>query len=48
MQTLQLQMLDLAEYLARSSIKFSFDPSCIGLSKEMNVKYFLNEFSLDF
>jgi hypothetical protein len=40
-------MLELAEYLCRSSIKFSFDPDSIGLSENMTIKYFLNEFSID-
>lgn len=40
--TLQEQMLDLAEYLCRSSIRFTFDPESIGLSENMNIKYFLN------
>lgn len=39
---LQEQMLELADYLSRSTIKFSFDPHSIGLSENMTVKYFLN------
>jgi hypothetical protein len=41
-------MTALAESLTRSSIKFTFDPQCLGLSKDMTVKYFLKEFNLDF
>lgn len=41
-------MVELAENLTRSSIKFVFDPECLGLSKDMTVKYFLKEFNLDF
>jgi hypothetical protein len=48
LDSLEEQMLELAESLARSSIKFSFDPNCLGLSKDMTVKYFLKEFNLDF
>lgn len=40
--TLEEQMLELAEYLTRSSIKFDFNPNCLGLSKDMTIKYFLN------
>jgi hypothetical protein len=35
-------MLEVAEYLSRSSFKFEFDPSSVGLSKDMALKYFLN------
>jgi hypothetical protein len=45
---LEEQMLELAEYLSRSSIRFTFDPECLGLSSSMTIKYFLSEFSLDF
>jgi hypothetical protein len=41
-------MLELAEYLSRSSIRFAFEPDCLGLSSELTIKYFLKEFSLDF
>ena len=40
--TLEEQMIELAEYLTRSSIKFKFNPNCLGLSKDMSIKYFLN------
>lgn len=46
-ESLQEQMLELADYLCRSSIKFSFDPDCLGLSENMTVKYFLNQFAVD-
>jgi hypothetical protein len=45
---LEEQMLELAEYLTRSSIRFVFNPECLGLSSLMTIKYFLSEFSLDF
>jgi hypothetical protein len=45
---LEEQMLELAEYLTRSSLKFDFNPDYLGLSGSMTIKYFLNEFSLDF
>ncbi len=34
-------MLDLTRYLAKQDIKYHFDPKCIGLSKEIKVKYFM-------
>ena len=40
-------MLELAEFLCRASIKFKFDQKAIGLSEDMSIKYFLNEFQLD-
>ena len=40
-------MEELAEHLCRSSIKFKFDPMAVGLSQNMGIKYFLNEFQLD-
>jgi hypothetical protein len=45
---LEEQMIELADYLSRSSIRFAFDPECLGLSSAMTIKYFLTEFSLDF
>lgn len=45
--SLEEQLYELVEYLTRSSIKFDFDPDNIGLSKDMTIKYFLNEFSID-
>lgn len=48
LDSLEEQMVELAESLTRSSIKFAFDPECLGLSKDMTVKYFLKEFNLDF
>lgn len=40
-------MLEVATYLTQHSIKFRFDPKCIGLSKSIKVKYFLHEFMVD-
>ena len=40
-------MLGLANYLANRNIKFRFDPKCLGLDKEMKIKYFLQEFMMD-
>ena len=40
-------MLSLANYLTQKNVKFRFDPNNLGLSKEIKVKYFLNEFVLD-
>lgn len=44
---LQHQLLSLAEYLSRLSIRFQFDPAAVGLSHELEVKYFLTEFCID-
>ena len=40
-------MLSLTHYLTEKGIKFKFDPKCLGLSKGIKAKYFLNEFSID-
>jgi hypothetical protein len=48
LEALEEQMLELAEHLTRIGIKFAFNPEYLGLSKEMSVKYFLNEFTIDF
>ena len=40
-------MLSLANYLANKNIKFNFDPKCVGMDKDMKIKYFLQEFMLD-
>ena len=40
-------MLSLANYLTKNNIKFNFDFRCLGLDKEMKVKYFLQEFMVD-
>ena len=40
-------MLELAEYLCRSSLRFKFDGELIGLDHEMKVKYMMEEFSVD-
>ena len=45
--TLEEQLLELAEFLSRSSIRFSFDPNAIGLTQNMHIKYFLKEFTVD-
>ena len=44
---LQAQMMSLARYLTKQDIKFRFDPYCLGLSKDIKVKYFLTEFMVD-
>lgn len=46
-EQIEFEMLSLANYLTQKNVKFSFDPHCLGLSKEIRVKYFLNEFVLD-
>jgi hypothetical protein len=40
-------MLSLSNYLTSMSIHFNFDPRCLGLDREMKVKYFLQEFMVD-
>jgi len=40
-------MLNLANYLASNGITFTFDPECLGLSKDIKIKYFLDKFSID-
>ena len=40
-------MTSLAGYLTSNGVKFAFDPKCVGLSKEIKIKYFLKEFSID-
>ena len=40
-------MMSLARYLTKQDIKFRFDPDCLGLSKDIKVKYFLTEFMID-
>jgi len=47
MEEIYFQMLNLASYLTQHGIKFKFDPANIGLSKDIKLKYFLNEFSID-
>jgi len=37
----------MASYLTKHNIKFRFDPKCLGLSKDIKVKYFLHEFAID-
>ena len=40
-------MLSLSNFLTQQNIKFSFDPTCIGLDENIKVKYFLSEFMVD-
>ena len=47
MEELYMQMLNLTSYLTQNGIKFKFDPSSMGLSKDIKLKYFLSEFSFD-
>jgi hypothetical protein len=44
---LEFQLLSLANSLTQQSIKFRFDPRCLGLDSELKIKYFLNEFMID-
>ena len=37
----------MAGYLTGCGVKFNFDPKCVGLSKDIKIKYFLKEFSID-
>ena len=47
LEELEFEMLSLANYLTQNGIKFKFNSHNLGLSKEIHIKYFLNEFSLD-
>lgn len=47
LEELEFEMLSLANYLTQHSIRFHFDPSALGLSKDIKVKYFLHEFMID-
>ena len=47
MEELQFELMNLANYLAQSGIKFRFDGRCVGLSKDIKIKYFLREFAID-
>jgi hypothetical protein len=40
-------MLNLTFYLTERGIKFLFDPDNVGLSKDIKIKYFLKDFSID-
>ena len=40
-------MLNLATYLTQAGIRFRFEPRNLGLSRDIKVKYFLDEFSID-
>ena len=44
---LQFQLLNLTSYLTQNGVKFTFSPRCVGLSKDITIKYFLNEFAID-
>lgn len=44
---LEEQLIELAEVLTRANFSFKFDPKCLGLSMDMNAKYFLKEFTID-
>lgn len=46
-EELELAMVGLANYLTSQGIRFVFDPRCLGLSRDIRVKYFLNEFAVD-
>ena len=47
LEQLEFEVLSLANYLTQNGIKFAFNPQNLGLSKDIHVKYFLNEFSID-
>lgn len=40
--------MNLASYLAKNGVKFAFNPQCVGLSRDIKIKYFLAEFSIDY
>lgn len=40
-------MLNLATYLTQAGIRLRFEPRNLGLSRDIKVKYFLDEFSID-
>ena len=44
---LQFELLALANYLTNNGIRFAFEPQCVGLSKDIKIKYFLTEFAID-
>ena len=46
-EKLQLEMMNLATSLAHQGIRFHFNPHCIGLSRDITIKYFLSDFSYD-
>lgn len=48
LKELQLELMNLASYLAKKGIKFGFDPKCVGLSRDIKIKYFLGEFVVDY
>lgn len=45
---LQLELMNLASFLSKNGVKFIFDPKCVGLSQDIKIKYFLNEFAMDY
>jgi hypothetical protein len=47
LEELEFELLSLANYLTQHNIRFHFDPSALGLSKDIKVKYFLHEFMID-
>jgi hypothetical protein len=47
LEELEFEMLNLATYLTQAGIRFRFEPRKIGLSSNIKVKYFLDEFSID-
>jgi hypothetical protein len=47
LEELEFEILNLATYLTQNGIKFKFNPRNLGLSKDIKVKYFLNEFAID-
>lgn len=40
--------MSLATFLSRKGVKFVFDPKCVGLSRDIKIKYFLGEFAMDY
>lgn len=48
LKELQLELMNLASFLAKRGVKFVFDPKCVGLSQDIKVKYFLAEFAMDY
>ena len=46
-EQLELEMVCLARYLSQAGIKFRFNPSNVGLSQEIKLKYFLADFTVD-
>ena len=38
--------MNLVGYLTSNGLNFNFDPCCVGLSKDIKIKYFLKEFTI--